>query len=124
MPGFRLTHEQEFELFDGFPLTDNDAAATHRVAAAFADFFGDRARPMAQQTASEDFSDIPPPRGALHLLGHRRHRPRDLPRGRGAGRVAQDIPVNHSPNFAPVLQPTLEPEPQALVVAALAGLAR
>src|SRR3954465_7054514 len=51
--------EPEFELFDRFPLTDNDPAATGRVAAAFEDFFGSQAVPAGQQSASEDFSDIP-----------------------------------------------------------------
>src|SRR3954451_11663537 len=46
--------EPEFELFDRFPLTDNDAPATERVAGAFGEFFGDRARPVGQQSASED----------------------------------------------------------------------
>src|SRR3954453_20853514 len=32
--------EPEFELFDRFPLTDNDPAVTERVATAFADLFG------------------------------------------------------------------------------------
>ena len=41
-----------------------------------------------------------------------------------AGRVAQDIPVGHSAAFALVLQPTLDTGTQALVVAALAWLAR
>ncbi|HJT02959.1 MAG TPA: amidohydrolase, partial [Pseudonocardiaceae bacterium] len=51
--------DPDFELFDRFPITDNDAATTERVAGAFAEFFGDRAQPMGQQTPSEDFSDIP-----------------------------------------------------------------
>lgn len=38
--------------------------------------------------------------------------------------MAQDIPVNHSPSFAPVIQPTCDTGTQALVVAALAWLAR
>jgi metal-dependent amidase/aminoacylase/carboxypeptidase family protein len=45
--------DPEFELFDRFPLTDNDPVTTDRVAAAFGEFFGDRAGPMGQQTASE-----------------------------------------------------------------------
>src|SRR3954454_6841455 len=51
--------EPEFELFDRFPLTDNDTATTEQVAAAFGDFFGERAGPAGPQSASEDFSDIP-----------------------------------------------------------------
>jgi hippurate hydrolase len=117
--------DPEFELFDRFPLTDNDTATTERVATAFADFFGDRARVIAAQSASEDFSDIPNALGVPYTYWcvggidadtyHRAER---------AGRVAQDIPVNHSATFAPVLQPTLDTGTQALVIAALAWLAR
>ena len=49
----------DFELFDRFPVTDNDPEVTARVAAAFSDHFGDRAGELPLQTASEDFSDIP-----------------------------------------------------------------
>ena len=49
----------ELELFDQYPLTDNDAATTDRVAAAFAEHFGERAGELPLQTASEDFSDLP-----------------------------------------------------------------
>ncbi|MBV8992383.1 MAG: amidohydrolase [Pseudonocardiales bacterium] len=113
-----------FELFDRFPVTDNDPATTQRVAGAFADFFGDRAQQMAQQTASEDFSDIPTALGVPYTywaLGG--IDPDAYRRAAAAGRVAQDIPVNHSANFAPVIQPTLDTGTQALVVAALAWLA-
>ena len=116
----RSPADPDFELFDRFPLTDNDAAATERVAAAFSRFFGSRAGPMGQQTASEDFSDIPAALGVPYTywgvgcidVGTYRE-------AEAAGRVAQDIPVNHSPNFAPVIQPTLDTGTQALVVAAL-----
>lgn len=114
----------ELELFDRFPLTDNDDAATRRVAAAFSDFFGDRAEPMRQQTASEDFSDIPTALGTPYTywgIGCS-----DRERYRQAaddGRIAQDIPVNHAGSFAPTLQPTLDTGTQALVVAALGWLA-
>lgn len=51
--------DPELELFDRFPLTDNDGPTTEPVARSFTAFFGDRAQPMGQQTASEDFSDVP-----------------------------------------------------------------
>jgi metal-dependent amidase/aminoacylase/carboxypeptidase family protein len=51
--------DPEFELFERFSLTDNDPATTKRVATAFVDFFADRAGVIPQQSASEDFSDIP-----------------------------------------------------------------
>jgi hippurate hydrolase len=116
--------EPEFELFDRFPLTDNDAATTDRVAAAFGDFFGDRAGPSGRQSASEDFSDLPTAWGAPYtfwFLGGVDAEAYDA--AEQAGRVARDIPVNHSALFAPVVQPTLDTGTQALVVGALAWLA-
>lgn len=117
--------EPEFELFDRYPLTDNDRAATERVAAAFTDHFADRAVVVPPQPASEDFSEIPRALGVPYTywaVGG--IDPDTYRRAEQAGRVAQDIPVNHSPTFAPVLQPTLDTGTEALVVAALAWLAR
>jgi amidohydrolase len=116
--------EPDFELFDRFPLTANDDAATQRVESAFAAFFGDQARPVGQQSASEDFSDIPDALGVPYtywFIGG--IDPDRYAAAVRAGRVAQDVPVNHSAAFAPVLQPTLDTGTQALVVAALAWLA-
>jgi hippurate hydrolase len=114
----------EFELFDRFPLTDNDADVTKKVTDAFSSFFGDRAGSLPQQTASEDFSDIPTALGTPYTYWGIGCTDPDLYRkAEGTGRVAQDVPVNHAPNFAPVLQPTLDSGTQALVVAALAWLA-
>ena len=116
--------EPDFELFDRFPLTDNDGAATDQVGSAFTAFFGDRARPVGQQSASEDFSDIPDALGVPYtywFIGG--IDPDRYAAAAQAGRVAQDVPVNHSAAFAPVLQPTLDTGTQALVVAALAWLA-
>jgi hippurate hydrolase len=115
--------DPEFELYDRFPLTDNDPDATARVAAAFAGFFGDRAGELARQTASEDFSDIPAALGVPYSYwGIGGTDPDSYAAAERAGRVAQDIPVNHAANFAPVIQPTLDTGTQALVVATLAWL--
>ena len=114
----------EFELFDRFPLTDNDAVVTARVAEAFTQYFGDRAATLGQQTASEDFSDIPSAFGTPYSYwGIGCTDPEVYRAAAESGRIAQDVPGNHSPNFAPVLQPTLDTGTQALVVAALAYLA-
>jgi amidohydrolase len=115
----------EFELFDQFPATDNDADATARVAAAFADHFGDRAGELPQQTASEDFSDIPHALGVPYTYwGIGGIEPGRYARAEAAGRISQDVPVNHAADFAPVIQPTLDTGTSALVVAALAWLGR
>lgn len=117
--------DPEFELFDHYPATDNDSTVTMRVRAAFDAFFGDRARDLPLQTASEDFSDIP---NALHApysyWGIGGVDPDAYRKADSVGRVSEDIPVNHSPAFAPVMQPTLVTGTQALTVAALAWLGR
>ena len=110
-------------LYDRFPLTTNDPATTERVAAAFTAFFGDRAGAMGQQTASEDFSEIPTALGApytywgIGCIDGESYRA-----AQRSGRVAQEVPVNHAPGFAPVIQPTCDTGTQALVVATLAWL--
>src|SRR5690349_10438090 len=51
--------DPEFEIYDQYPLTSNSPEVTARVAAAFKDYFGDRAFTAPRQSASEDFSRIP-----------------------------------------------------------------
>jgi hippurate hydrolase len=93
--------EPWFELFDRFPLTTNDPAVTERVASAFDEFFGDRAAPLGQQSASEDFSDIPTALGVPYTYwGIGGIDPDTYRAASEAGRVAQDIPVNHSGSVA------------------------
>ena len=116
--------EPEFEYFERYPLTDNDADVTARVAAAFTGYFGDRATELAQQSASEDFSDLPAALDAPYTYwGLGGVDASTYQAAADAGRIAQDIPVNHSARFAPVLQPTLDTGTEAIVVAALAWLA-
>lgn len=113
----------EFEMFDEFPPTINDAATTKTVSAAFADFFGDRLQQLPLQSASEDFSDIPQALGVPYSYwGIGGIDTTTYTTALAAGRIARDIPVNHSPFFAPVLQPTLDTGTQALVLAAMAYL--
>ncbi|QEN15042.1 amidohydrolase [Mycolicibacterium sp. ELW1] len=117
--------EPEFELYDSFPLTVNDDDVTDRVNDAFVRYFGERLQPMPQGSASEDFSDIPTALGVPYTYwGFGGIDEQHYRAAAEAGRVSQDIPVNHSPAFAPVIQPTLDTGTQALVVAALAWLAR
>lgn len=114
--------EPEFELFDHFPLTINDDAATVRVSEAFADFFGDRAGELALQSASEDFSDIPSALGVPYTYwGIGGTDPEAFAQAQRDGTL-EELPANHSPFFAPVVQPTLDTGTQAAVVAALAWL--
>lgn len=120
----RSPRDPDFETFDSFPLTDNDPGATSRVAAAFQAHFGDRADEAGQQTASEDFSDVPRAAGIPYTYWAIGGTDPDAYRAaEKAGRIQDDIPANHSPKFLPVLQPTLRTGTEALVTAALAWLA-
>jgi hippurate hydrolase len=116
----------EFEYYDQYPLTENDAAVTERVTSAFASHFGaDNLFHLGRVTASEDFSHIPNALGTPYTYwGVGCIDPDRFEEAVKAGRVAQDIPVNHSEFFAPVIQPTLSVSTQTYVVAALTYLAR
>ena len=121
----RSPRPPELELFDRFPITDNDPEVTERVAAAFAGHFGDDAGPLPLQTASEDFSDLPRALGVPYSYWGIGGADRSLyEQARATGRLSEDVPVNHSAHFAPVLQPTLDTGTAALTVAALAWLGR
>ncbi len=112
-----------FETLDSYPLTDNDAGATSRVAAAFSAYFGDRALQWDQQTASEDFSNIPRAAGVPYTYWAIGGTDPQTYRTAEKNGHLDDLPANHSPKFLPVLQPTLRAGTEALTAAALAWLA-
>lgn len=117
--------EPDIEVYDSFPLTSNDEAVTGKVSAAFHEHFGDRARELSLQTASEDFSDVPTALGVPYAYWGIGGTDPELWRTAVAnGTVESDIPSNHSPQFLPVMQPTLQTGTAALLVAAGAWLGR
>jgi hippurate hydrolase len=119
----RSPTEPVVELFVHFPLTSHDPDATARVAAAFAEQFGDAAQDLPLQTASEDFSDLPEAFSVPYTYwGLGGTDPELYAKAGSAGRLSQDVPVNHSAAFAPVIQPTLDTGTTAMTVAALAWL--
>ena len=104
--------EPEFETYDSYPLTSNDAAVTEAVTAAFKRHFGaDRVEKMAPATASEDFSVIPDAFGVPYTYW-----------ATGGFLPGRELVGNHNPGFAPDPQPTLRTGTEAQVVAALAHL--
>ena len=108
----RSPKEPEFELFNRYPVTDNDPQVAERVKEAFVGQFGpERVEHMDPVTASEDFSGIPAAFGVPYCYW-----------GTGAyaeGRVAAP---NHSPLWAPDMQPTLRMGTEAAASAAFALL--
>ncbi|NVM97283.1 amidohydrolase [Arthrobacter sp. SDTb3-6] len=118
--------EPEFEYYDQYPLTTNDAGANAKVTDAFnASFKEGTVYHTAPATASEDFSRLPDAFGVPYVYWTVGSVPSDTYRAAVAkGTVAQDIPANHSPYFAPAIDPTIGAATKAQVVAALAFLAK
>ncbi|MGE2731401.1 amidohydrolase [Mycolicibacterium vaccae] len=117
--------DAEFEIFDRFPLTDNDIPTTTKVHKIFTEEFGDRCFDLPEGAASEDFSAIGDGLGAPYTYwGVGGIDPDAYRKAAAAGRVQEDIAVNHSPRFAPLIQPTLDTATQALVTAAMPWLGR
>ena len=116
--------EPDFEFYDQFPLTSNDAVANDRITKAFEAHFDQGQVYQAEPaTASEDFSVIPDAFGVPYAYWTVGCADPDAYRAAVAeGTVASKIPANHSPFFAPVIHPTLETGTRAQVVAALAYL--
>lgn len=112
--------DPEFTDLDSYPLTENDAVATAKVAAAFNAQFGDKSHETGPASASEDFSifgrswKVPyvfwfvggtDPKTYLDAIKNNQ---------------LNSIPSNHSPKFAPVINPTLKTGLQAMMTAAAA----
>jgi amidohydrolase len=116
----------EFEYFDQYPLTNNDAEVTKKITSAFLNHFGEETIfELGRQTASEDFSGIPDTFGTPYTYwGVGCIDPQKCQQALDAGRVEKDIPVNHSEFFAPLIEPTLTNGTQAIVVAALTYLSK
>jgi amidohydrolase len=118
--------DPEFEYYDQYPLTTNDANVNAKVTAAFtAHFAPGVVYHTAPATASEDFSRVPDAFGIPYTYWTVGSVPANIYRKAVAnGTVAQDIPANHSPFFAPAVDPTLGAATRAQAVAALAYLAK
>ena len=112
----------QFEVLSSYPLTENDAASTRRVADAFRAQFAERAYEAAPASASEDFSvfgrtwNVP---YVFWFVGGTD--PEVHARAKADGKL-DAIPSNHSPKFAPVLHPTLETGLEAMLTAAAVWL--
>lgn len=112
----------EFTTLSTYPLTENDAAATQRVASAFQNQFGERAHETKPAAASEDFSvfgrswQVP---YVFWFVGGTEAQAFDQA---VAEKRLNTIPSNHSPKFAPVVHPTLETGLQAMLAAASAWI--
>ena len=112
----------EFTTLSQYPLTENDAAATHRVAEAFKAQFGDNALEAAPASASEDFSVFGRTWNVPYVFWFVGGTDPALYAQARAAKQVNKIPSNHSPQFAPVVHPTLETGLHAMLTAASAWL--
>jgi hippurate hydrolase len=110
---------------DRYPLNVNDAQASRKIAEALRRHFPpDRVRHTGPAPASEDFGCFGTAWNAPSVywfVGGTD--PQVYAAAEAEGRISE-LPVNHSPSFAPVLHPTLETGVEAMIVGALAWLAK
>lgn len=112
----------ELTTLSSYPLTDNDRAATQRVAEAFRAHFGDAAYESPPMAASEDFSVFGRSWGVPYVFWFVGGTDAQIhAQAKAAGKL-DTLPSNHSPRFAPVLDPTLQVGLQAMLGAASAWL--
>jgi hippurate hydrolase len=113
----------EITTLDHYPLGENDAAASMRVADAFRRYFpAGRVRQVGAASASEDFGSFGTGWGVPSMFWFVGGTDPDVyAKAKAAGEINK-IPTNHSPYFAPVLHPTLETGVETMVVGALAWL--
>ena len=110
----RSPRPAEFELFNRYPVTDNDPQLAAQVREAFIAQFGpERVEHMDPVTASEDFSTIPDAFGVPYCYW-----------GFGGYAQGREAAPNHSPLWAPDLQPSLSTGTEAAASAAFALLGR
>ncbi|AQV92546.1 amidohydrolase [Cupriavidus necator] len=112
----------EFTTLSSYPLTENDADATRRVADAFNAQFGDSAYEAAPASASEDFSVFGRTWNVPYVFWFIGGTDPDIYAQAKAAKQVNKIPSNHSPKFAPVIHPTLGTGLQAMLTAASAWL--
>jgi len=112
--------EPEFTDLDSYPLTENDAIATAKVAAAFDAQFGKKSFESKPASASEDFSVFGRNWKVPYVFWFVGGTEPQIYLKAKENNQLNSIPSNHSPKFAPVINPTLKTGLQAMMTAAAA----
>ncbi|MFA5245208.1 MAG: M20 family metallopeptidase [Pedobacter sp.] len=114
--------DPEFTELDSYPLTENDADATARVAEAFHAQFGNKAYETMPASASEDFSVFGRSWKVPYVFWFVGGTEPEIYKDAVKNNQLNSIPGNHSPKFAPVIHPTLKTGLQAMMTAAAVWL--
>ena len=113
----------EFTTINSYPLTENNLAATQKVAQAFGHQFGENALlAPGPASASEDFSIFGRSWGVPYVFWFVGSTDPAVYAKARQEKTVNQIPSNHSPKFAPQIHPTLETGLQAMLTAAAAWL--
>lgn len=112
--------DPEFTALDSYPLTENDALATAKVAEAFDAQFGDKSFETKPASASEDFSVFGRNWKVPYVFWFVGGTDPKVYFDAVKNNQINSIPSNHSPKFAPVIDPTLKTGLQAMMTAAAA----
>jgi len=113
----------EFSTINSYPLTENDLAATQKVAHAFQQQFGENAQLAPKPAlASEDFSVFGRTWNVPYVFWFVGGTDPAVYAKAQREKTVNKIPTNHSPKFAPTIHPTLETGLQAMLTAAAAWL--
>lgn len=112
--------DPEFTTLDSYPITDNDVAATAKVAEAFDAQFGNKSFETAPASASEDFSVFGRNWKVPYVFWFIGGTDSPIFLEAKKNNKLNTIPSNHSPKFAPVIHPTLKTGLQAMLTAAAA----
>jgi hippurate hydrolase len=113
----------EFTAINSYPLTENDAEATRKVADAFHAEFGAKASlAPTPASASEDFSVFGRTWNVPYVFWFVGGTDPQVYARAAREKTLNRIPSNHSPMFAPVVHPTLETGLRAMLAATSAWL--
>lgn len=114
--------EPEFSTINYYPLTQNDAQATAKVAEAFDAQFGERSFETPRRSASEDFSVFGREWKVPYVFWFVGGTDKNIFLEAKKNKAINTIPSNHSPKFAPVLHPTLKTGFVTMITAAAVWL--
>lgn len=114
--------DPEFTMIDSYPITENDAVATTKLAEAFGVQFGDKSFESQPASASEDFSVFGRNWKTPYVFWFVGGTDAKIYLEAKKANQLNSIPSNHSPKFAPVIHPTLKTGLQAMITAAVAWL--
>lgn len=114
--------DPDINIFDSYPVTENDRASTERLASSFTSFFGERAYVTEPAMNSEDFSHFGRHWQVPYVFWFVGGTEKSVWDNAVKNHTVHLIPANHSSLFTIELTPTVAAGMEAMIVAALTWL--